>query len=627
MTLETLRSAFAPTRGYLNAATCGLPTASTVEAMGAAIAAWRSGRPDVAAYDEAVAASRSAFARVVGVPSSEVAIGATTAGLVALVAASLPAGAEVLTAVGDFTSVTYPFLARADLVVHAVPVAHLAGAIGPRTAAVAFSLVQSKDGTLADLDAISTAAREAGALTLVDLTQAAGWLPVDAGRVDVTVTAAYKWLCAPRGTAFLTAGPELRERLRPIHANWYGGEDVWGSVYGHDMRLARDTRRFDTSPAWLCWVGAAPALEAFADELAGPHPHAIHRHDAALADALRDLAPRAPHQDAFGRDRYALWSTHFIGATVDLDETYAWGVEQLAAITAEQTAIAHRIAGPGATVEEAIATLEADPARKLRGTEALQHWMQTTADAAIAELHGRHFMIAAPLHRIECRIAPTQTGGIYYTGPSDDLSRPGRMWWSVPPGVEEFSTWRERTTVYHEGVPGHHLQVGTAVVNRDELNDFRRLAMWTSGHGEGWALYAERLMADLGFLDDDGDRLGMLDGQRMRATRVVFDIGVHLGLPAPAQYGGGTWDADKGWQLMKDNVHMAEGFNRFEWLRYLGWAGQAPSYLVGQRLWLEIRDAARAAAEARGEAFDLAAFHARALNLGSLPLEVLAKVV
>jgi len=347
----------------------------------------------------------------------------------------------------------------------------------------------------------------------------------------------------------------------------------------------------------------------------------------ALADALRDLAPRAPHQDAFGRDRYALWSTHFIGATVDLDETYAWGVEQLAAITAEQTAIAHRIAGPGATVEEAIATLEADPARKLRGTEALQHWMQTTADAAIAELHGRHFMIAAPLHRIECRIAPTQTGGIYYTGPSDDLSRPGRMWWSVPPGVEEFSTWRERTTVYHEGVPGHHLQVGTAVVNRDELNDFRRLAMWTSGHGEGWALYAERLMADLGFLDDDGDRLGMLDGQRMRATRVVFDIGVHLGLPAPAQYGGGTWDADKGWQLMKDNVHMAEGFNRFEWLRYLGWAGQAPSYLVGQRLWLEIRDAARAAAEARGEAFDLAAFHARALNLGSLPLEVLAKVV
>ncbi|MBN9374036.1 MAG: DUF885 domain-containing protein, partial [Cellulomonas sp.] len=257
----------------------------------------------------------------------------------------------------------------------------------------------------------------------------------------------------------------------------------------------------------------------------------------------------------------------------------------------------------------------------------LQRWMQTTADSAIAALDGRHFTIAEPLHRLECRIAPTQTGGIYYTGPSDDLSRPGRMWWSVPPEVEEFGTWRERTTVYHEGVPGHHLQVGTAVVNRDELNDFRRLAMWTSGHGEGWALYAERLMADLGFLDDDGDRLGMLDGQRMRATRVVFDIGVHLGLPAPEEYGGGTWDADKAWELMKRNVHMAEGFNRFEWLRYLGWAGQASSYLVGQRLWLEIREKARAAAAARGEEFDLPAFHTRALNLGSLPLEVLAKVV
>jgi selenocysteine lyase/cysteine desulfurase len=256
--------------------------------MGAAISGWQAGRPDVAAYDEAVAASRSAFARVVGVPSSHVAIGATTAGLVALVAASLPAGAEVLTAVGDFTSVTYPFLAREDLVVSAVPVAELAGSIGPRTAAVAFSLVQSKDGTVADLDAVGDAAREAGALTLVDLTQAAGWLPVDAGAADVTVTAAYKWLCAPRGTAFLTAGEAVRERLRPLHANWYGAEDVWGSVYGHDMRLAHDTRRFDTSPAWLCWVGAAPALEAFADELAGADPGAICRHDVALADAVRE---------------------------------------------------------------------------------------------------------------------------------------------------------------------------------------------------------------------------------------------------------------------------------------------------------------------------------------------------
>ena len=371
---------------------------------------------------------------------------------------------------------------------------------------------------------------------------------------------------------------------------------------------------------------AAQGPAALHDELAAAGAGAAAAFGA-LAGTLRDLAPRAPQDDAFGRERYTLWSKYFIGAAVDLDETYAWGLEQLAEITAEQTAIARRIAGPGATVEDAIARLDADPARRLHGTDALQRWMQSTADSAIAALDGTHFTIPEPLHRLECRIAPTQNGGIYYTGPSDDLSRPGRMWWSVPPEVEDFNTWRERTTVYHEGVPGHHLQVGTAVVNRDELNDYRRLASWTSGHGEGWALYAERLMADLGFLDDDGDRLGMLDGQRMRAARVVFDIGVHLGLPAPDEFGGGTWDADKGWDLLQKNLHQAEGFNRFEWTRYLGWAGQAPSYLVGQRLWLEIREKARAAAAARGEAFDLAAFHSRVLNLGSVPLDVLATVV
>lgn len=294
VTLQMLRSAFAPAPGYLDTATSGLPTSGTVDAMVNAIEAWRAGSPDLVAYDEAVAAARTAFGRVVGVPAAHVAIGATTAEFVGLVAASLPAGAEVVTASGDFTSVTYPFLARGDLTVVDVPLARIPEAIGPRTAVVAFSLVQSIDGEIADLDAVVASARAHGALTVVDLTQAAGWLPVDASRLDITVTSAYKWLCAPRGTAFLTAGEEARERLRPVHANWYAGEDVWGSVYGHHMHLAHDTRRFDTSPAWLCWVGAVPALGAFADELAGPDPEAIRRHDVGLADALRahlDMEP------------------------------------------------------------------------------------------------------------------------------------------------------------------------------------------------------------------------------------------------------------------------------------------------------------------------------------------------
>ena len=349
---------------------------------------------------------------------------------------------------------------------------------------------------------------------------------------------------------------------------------------------------------------------------------------AKAADFLRDeLAPLAPTADAVGRERYELHSRLFLGAKVDLDETYAWGLDELARIVAEQTAVAAEIAGPGATVEDAIAKLDADPKYQLHGIDALRAWMQITADQAIADLNGVHFDIPEPIRKIECMIAPTQSGGIYYTGPSDDFTRPGRMWWSVPPGVTEFSTWREKTTVYHEGVPGHHLQIAAGVVAKDTLNDWRRLMVWCSGHGEGWALYSERLMEELGYLSDPGDRLGMLDAQRMRAARVVFDIGVHLGLPAPAEWGGGVWDADKAWPFLKANVNMAEEFVRFEWMRYLGWPGQAPSYKVGQRLWEQIRADAAAKAAARGEVFDVRAFHAKALALGSVGLDVLREAM
>ena len=352
---------------------------------------------------------------------------------------------------------------------------------------------------------------------------------------------------------------------------------------------------------------------------------------AELARFLREeLAPQAPAADAAGRDRYTLWSRYFLGATVDLEETYAWGLEELARVVAEQEVVARQVLGlspdhadGGDLVQRAVAALDADPTRTLHGTQALREWMQTTSDAAIAALDGVQFDIPAPIRTLECRIAPTQQGGIYYTPPSDDLSRPGRMWWSVPPEVTEFSTWREKTTVFHEGVPGHHLQCGQAVYARATLNRWRRLACWVSGHGEGWALYAERLMGDLGFLDDPADRLGMLDGQRMRAARVVFDIGVHLGLPAPERWGGGTWDGDKGWEFLRANMNMPEPFVRFELNRYLGWPGQAPSYKIGQRLWEQARDDAAAAAEARGENVDLRAFHARALDLGSVGLDVL----
>jgi uncharacterized protein (DUF885 family) len=342
---------------------------------------------------------------------------------------------------------------------------------------------------------------------------------------------------------------------------------------------------------------------------------------AGLTTFLRDeLLPKAAETDAIGRELYPLHSRSFLGTVIDLEETYAWGQEELARITAEMQRTAERIK-PGSSVRQAMKFLDSDSSRLLQGTEALKSWMQSKSDAAVAALADTHFDIPEPIRTLECRIAPTQSGGIYYTGPSEDLvTRPGRMWWAVPEGVTEFSTWRELTTVYHEGVPGHHLQVAQTVYRSALLNRWRRLASWISGHGEGWALYAERLMADLGFLDDPADYLGMLDGQSLRAARVVLDIGFHCGFEAPAEVGGSKWTYDKAWTFLKAHAAMADGFLRFELDRYLGWPGQAPSYKIGERLWLQLREDAKSK---QGDAFDLKTFHRTALDIGSLGLDVL----
>lgn len=336
-----------------------------------------------------------------------------------------------------------------------------------------------------------------------------------------------------------------------------------------------------------------------------------------------ELLAQAPSNDAVGREYYALMSRRFLGATIDLEETYAWGVAELDAIIAEQQRVAEQIK-PGASIEEAKKVLNEDPARKLTGTDSLREWMQGKADQAIADLKDVHFEIPAPMDRIECKIAPTQDGGVYYTGPSEDFSRPGRMWWSVPPGEDEFTTWAELTTVYHEGVPGHHLQIGTAQLQAATLNSWRRLMCWVSGHGEGWALYSERLMHSLGYLDDPGDYMGMLDAQRLRAARVVFDIGVHLGLEVPSQWGTGTWNSENGYEFLEKNLDMSKGQLDFEYNRYLGWPGQAPSYKLGQRLWEQIRDELTVT---EGDSFSLKDFHTRALQLGSVGLDTLKRAL
>ncbi|MCU4298306.1 DUF885 domain-containing protein [Brevibacterium permense] len=368
---------------------------------------------------------------------------------------------------------------------------------------------------------------------------------------------------------------------------------------------------------------AAEATSATAETLAREltvHAETARESFGDLARFLRtELAGSAPKNEACGREDYTLLSREFLGAEVDLEETYAWALDELASIDAEQRRVANSI-HPGAELFEVMRMLDSDPQRALHGTHALQEWMQTVADEAITELGKTQFDIPEPLRTIECMIAPSATGAVYYSQPSEDFSRPGRMWWSVPDGVTEFATWQEKTTVYHEGIPGHHLQMGQASYLADSLNKWRRHVCWVSGQGEGWALYAERLMAELGFLDEPGDYLGMLDSQRLRTSRVIVDIGFHLGFKAPARLGGGVWDRAKVWEFLTQNVAMDRTFLAFELDRYLGWPGQAPSYKIGQRLWEDIRDESRTAA---GAGFDLKEFHSRALNLGSIGLDPL----
>ncbi|MBU2663358.1 DUF885 domain-containing protein [Actinoplanes bogorensis] len=343
----------------------------------------------------------------------------------------------------------------------------------------------------------------------------------------------------------------------------------------------------------------------------------------------RDLAPRGREKEAAGLERYELSSQYFLGAKVDLQETYEWGFAELFRLEEEMRATSALIVGSGASIDEAVAALDADPARNIPGKEAFRDWMQELADKAISELNGTHFDIEPPARKIECCLTPTSDGGIYYTGPSEDFRRPGRMWWAVPEGVTEFSTWREVTTVYHEGVPGHHLQVSQTLLRADTLNRWQRLLCWCSGHGEGWALYAERLMDELGYLSDPGDRLGMLDGQALRATRVIVDIGMHLELEIPRDnpfgfHPGERWTPELGWEFLRAHTRMEEKTLRFEWKRYLGWPGQAPSYKIGERIWLQAREESRLR---KGADFDLKTFHRDALNLGSLGLDPLRKAL
>lgn len=366
---------------------------------------------------------------------------------------------------------------------------------------------------------------------------------------------------------------------------------------------------------------------------------------AAVSDALRDRLARAAREcgvalaetgrflrgeyarhadpnDGVGEERHAFARRRYLGMTVDAKDAYDWGWDEVARLDAEIRRVGEEIL-PGATPAEVRHLLDTDPARAVHGEDNLRNWLQELMDEAMSFLiDNRHFDIPESIRRCEAMISPPGgAAAMYYTGPSEDLSRPGRTWYPLN-GRASVPRWGEPTTAYHEGVPGHHLQVAIAVVNADQLSRYQRNT-FVSGHGEGWALYAERLMDEFGFFTNPDYRLGYLYGQAMRAARVVIDIGLHCGYKIPASWSwhpGEAWTPELALEFLTERSSSDAEFNRSEIDRYLGWPGQAISYKLGERVWLELRDDAK---QRLGAKFDLRDWHAFGLNLGNLGLDLL----
>ena len=431
----------------------------------------------------------------------------------------------------------------------------------------------------------------------------------------------------------------LLRRLTAVPAALAGLQDTLGQGAQAGTPAARRqvVACAGQAQAWSTGVsGAAPYFSRLAAACDGAGEHGLSeslveaagRADAAMGHFGRwladEYAAHALDTDAVGAERYGLYARAWNGIDLDLDDTYRWGWEELRRIGDEMARVAGLIQ-PGASLAEVRRLLDTDPGRAIEGEDRLRSWLQDLMDQAIAGLNGTHFDIPGPLQRVEAMIAPP--GGAaaqYYTAPSEDFRRPGRTWYPTQ-GRTRFPLWGEVSTAYHEGVPGHHFQIGMTLYLKDKLNRFQRTMAFTGGHGEGWALYGERLMGELGYLDNPDYELGMLAAQAMRAVRVVVDIGLHLELAIPAGeafHPGEQWTPELAGALLAERASQPPAFVASEVDRYLGMPGQAISYKVGERVWLEGRDAARRRA---GPSFDLRSFHARALELGPMGLEQLSR--
>ena len=361
------------------------------------------------------------------------------------------------------------------------------------------------------------------------------------------------------------------------------------------------------------------------DRLAG----AVTTAQAAVADFVQYLEssylPAAPLADAVGRDRYIAEADRFIGLLIDPAETYEWGWEEVHRLDADMKKVAALI-DPDRDLSGVIELLETDPVYAVPSQEVFVGFIQNLQNEALHQLEGVHFDVPEQIRTVSVNLVPPGAAlGAYYLPPSEDFSRPAGIWYSFGER-QQIPLWGEVSTGYHEGFPGHHLQVGTVMALAENLSRFHRLLIWYSGYGEGWALYTERLMDELGYFERPEYLLGMLGAQQLRACRVVIDIGCHLGfrIPDHAPIGAGeTWTYDHGVELLHRVACQPRDVSESELKRYLGWPGQAISYKVGERAILEMREQRQ---RKEGARFDLKEFHRSLLGWGEVRLDYLGEL-
>lgn len=424
----------------------------------------------------------------------------------------------------------------------------------------------------------------------------------------------------------------IAERLRAVPAALAG--------YRESLQLGLDRKLFAGPRAVATFIGQLTEwsdidgqgtgwYEDFAS--AGPDSLRAELDEAATAataalvelrDWMRDMyAPEvegAPN--TVGRERYARWARYFNGTDLDLDEAYAYGWSEYHRLLAEMKREAEKVLPGAETPWVALAHLD-DHGRHIEGVEEVRVWLQSVMDKAIEDLDGTHFELAERVRRVESHIAPAGSAAApYYTSPSQDFSRPGRTWLPTM-GRTRFPVYDLVSTWYHEGVPGHHLQLAQWAHVADDLSRYQAAVGMVSANAEGWALYAEQLMDELGYLENADERLGYLDGQMMRATRIIIDIGMHLEMEIPADspfHPGERWTPELAQEFFGAHISRPADFVESELTRYLSIPGQAIGYKLGQRAWLLGRENAR---QRHGDTFDLKAWHMAALSQGSLGLD------